>query len=84
MIIRASAIRYLWGFFLVHYLGLHMFLSSSVAFPIAFISLYCNVLSATDSEVVDCGHEILSYGLRYFFRFLPITVVVDWDHMYLN
>ena len=55
----ASAIYYLWRFFLVHYYRGRP-LAASVVFPIAFISLCslrCNMISANDSEVVDCGHE---------------------------
>ena len=61
--ISASAICYFWGFFLVHYyIGrpLQTTLGASVAFTMEFISLCslcCNIPSANDSEVVDCGHE---------------------------
>ena len=56
-------ISYLWRFFLLHYyIGRlsQSSLAASAVFPVAFIFLYslcCNMLSANDSEVVDCGHE---------------------------
>ena len=63
--ISASAICYLWRFI---YLSIYCCvgrpsqasLATSVAFPVAFISVYslcCNMLTANDSEVVDWGHE---------------------------
>ena len=61
--ISASAICYLWGFFLVYYyIGRPSYasLAASVGFLKAFISLCshcCNMPSANDSEVVDGGHE---------------------------
>ena len=45
-------------------------LADSVASPIAFISLCslcCNVLSANNSEVVDCGHELTLLWPSIFF-----------------
>ena len=62
--ISASAIYYLWRFFLAHcYIGRHSqgSLVASLVFPEAFIclcSLCCNMLSANDSEVVDREHEL--------------------------
>ena len=60
--ISASAICHLWRCLLVlYYIGRPSYasLATFVVFPIAFIclcSLYCNMLSANDLEVVDCGH----------------------------
>ena len=56
------------------------FLQSSLLSALFF----CNMLSANDLEVVDCGMRILSYYFRYCFRSLRITVVMDRNRMYLN
>ena len=71
--ISASAIYYFWRFFLIHYyVGRPSYasLAALAVFLIAFISLcslYCIMLSANDTEVVDCGHE---YTLLLFSMFL--------------
>ena len=65
----ASAICYLWRFFLVHYYtGRPSWasLTTLVAFPMAFISLCslcCNILSAKDCELT-LGMGIFSYSFN--------------------
>ena len=71
--ISVSAICYLWRFFLVHYIGRPSQASLVIlmAFRIAFISLYslcCNMLSANDSEIVDCVHEHTLLQPSIFFQ----------------
>ena len=75
--ISASAICYLWRFFLVHYFigrPSQASLSASVTFPLAFTSLcflWCNMLSANLLEVVDCGHE---HTLLWLSMFLQVSL----------
>ena len=65
-------------------------LASSVACLVAFISLcflFCNMLTANDPEVIDCGHgrmSILFYGSQYSIRSLRFTGFVDRDYLYFN
>ena len=57
--ISASAICYIWRFIILQ-VGLLRLLDVSVVFPVALISLCsfcCNMLSANNSEVVDCDHK---------------------------
>ena len=68
-----GVICYLWSFFLAHYyIGgpSYVSLAASVVFSMGFISLCslcCNMLSAGDSEVFDCGHEHTLFWPSIFF-----------------
>ena len=71
--IRASTLCSLWKFSLVHYYvgrPSQAFLTASVTFPIAFISLFCTILSANDSEVDDYGDE---HTLLWPLTFLQVS-----------
>ena len=86
--ISASAICYLWIFFLVdYYIGRpsQASLAASVFLWPSFLSalLAATCFQPTTRRQLTVGMSILSYALRYSFRSLRITFLVERDHLYL-
>ena len=76
------------GFLIYCYIGRpsQASLATSVAYPVAFISLFAATYSqpTTRRQLINCGHEHTLLYLLYSFRYLRITVAVDRNHLFLN